>query len=92
MNIKMSAILVLFLGTAGTFFFGYNIGSQLCPDPKSTGMSSHSIFYTDRAWDLKKGTMYNMPILGSVYAMGLNASTKECREDYPSYEGRFPFD
>lgn len=87
MNIKTTAVSVLILLTVGVFFFGYNIGSQLCF--KAGGFYN---FYSDRAWDEKKGTMYNLPILGSIYAMGLRASTSDCRETATRSGAAFPFD
>ena len=86
MNIKTSVFSLLILVTVGTYFFGYNIGSELCKK-----VASFYNFNSDRAWDEKKGTMYNLPILGSVYAMGLRASTSECRAREERRGYTFPF-
>lgn len=87
MNIKTTAVSVLILLTVGIYSFGYNVGSQLCG--KIAGFYN---FHSSRAWDEKRGTMYNLPILGSIYAMGLRASTSDCRETETRRGATFPFD
>ena len=87
MDMKIFAVSAVLLVTVGIYSFGYNIGSQLC----EKGAYSYRFNYS-RAWDEKGGTMYNLPILGSIYVMGLRTSTSDCRETETRRGAKLPFD